>query len=222
MYIIGRFKKLGYIKYVGHLDLVALLEKSFKRAGLKVAYTRGFNPQPNISIANPLPLGIESQCEYIQIELEEDQDLEGILPRINQELPKGVAFDKLVKTDKLKLEKLSKLALFSIQLPQEVDILEVENRMKNIYSSESFILMRPKKRKKYTVEIPFDLRSFLVDFSIDKEAAKLYYTSKSSNGASLRADLLIEAINKEGFLVDPEDIGVLRISQVDSEGQDLI
>ena len=64
MYIIGKFRKIGYIRFVGHLDLIGLLEKAFKRAGFILDYTQGFNPQPIISIANPLPLGVESECEY--------------------------------------------------------------------------------------------------------------------------------------------------------------
>lgn len=66
------FQKTGNAVYISHLDLMRLFQRAFKRAGLPLTHTQGFNPRPSVSIALPLSLGVESQCELLDFELETD------------------------------------------------------------------------------------------------------------------------------------------------------
>lgn len=68
------FEKTGNAVYISHLDLMRLFQRAFKRAGLPLTHTQGFNPRPSVSIALPLSLGVESVCELL------DFDLEGQIP----------------------------------------------------------------------------------------------------------------------------------------------
>ena len=63
------FQKSGNAVYISHLDLMRLFQRAFKRAGLPLTHTQGFNPRPSVSIALPLSLGVESQCELLDFEL---------------------------------------------------------------------------------------------------------------------------------------------------------
>ena len=47
------FQKTGNAVYISHLDLMRLFQRSFKRAGLPLTHTQGFNPRPSVSIALP-------------------------------------------------------------------------------------------------------------------------------------------------------------------------
>ena len=40
------FQKTGNAVYISHLDLMRLFQRSFKRAGLPLTHTQGFNPAP--------------------------------------------------------------------------------------------------------------------------------------------------------------------------------
>ena len=85
------FQKTGNAVYLSHLDLMRLFQRSFKRAGLPLTHTQGFNPRPSVSIALPLSLGVESQCELLDFELETDTfSNEDICTRLNQALVEGV------------------------------------------------------------------------------------------------------------------------------------
>ena len=78
-----KFAKGGKMKYIGHLDLQRIFQSAIRRAKLPVAYSMGFNPHQRLSFALPLPVGLESICEYIEILLEEPADvmaLDGHLP----------------------------------------------------------------------------------------------------------------------------------------------
>ena len=61
------FTKTGSLKYTGHLNLHRTLERTFRRAGLPLAYSQGFNPQPRMNLAEALPLGITSECEVMDV-----------------------------------------------------------------------------------------------------------------------------------------------------------
>ena len=63
-----RFQKTGVICYTSHLDIMKVFKRSFKRAGIRLAYSQGFNPHPKMGFAQPLSLGYESMDEYIEFE----------------------------------------------------------------------------------------------------------------------------------------------------------
>lgn len=85
------FEKTGNAIYISHLDLMRLFQRAFKRAGLPLTHTQGFNPRPSVSIALPLSLGVESHCELLDFELEGERPLnDEILTRLNEALIAGV------------------------------------------------------------------------------------------------------------------------------------
>lgn len=85
------FEKTGNAIWMSHLDLMRLFQRAFKRAGLLLKHTQGFNPRPSVSIALPLSVGVESRCELLDFDLEgEPVSNEDILAWLNQALVEGV------------------------------------------------------------------------------------------------------------------------------------
>ena len=85
------FEKTGNAVYISHLDLMRLFQRAFKRAGLCLTHTQGYNPRPSVSIALPLSVGVESHCELLDFELEGDPiSCEEIMDRLNLALVEGV------------------------------------------------------------------------------------------------------------------------------------
>lgn len=85
------FEKTGNAVYISHLDLMRLFQRAFKRAGLPLTHTHGFNPRPSVSIALPMSVGVESKCELLDFDLEgESVPCNEILGRLNEVLVEGV------------------------------------------------------------------------------------------------------------------------------------
>ena len=85
------FEKTGNAVYISHLDLMRLFQRAFKRAGLALTHSKGFNPRPSVSIALPLSLGVSSSCELLDFTLEgEPVPNEEICEKLNQCLVEGV------------------------------------------------------------------------------------------------------------------------------------
>ena len=85
------FEKTGNAIWISHLDLMRLFQRAFKRAGLPLTHTQGYNPRPSVSIALPLSVGVESGCELLDFDLYGDKiDNAVILEKLNQCLVAGV------------------------------------------------------------------------------------------------------------------------------------
>ena len=112
------FEKTGNAAYISHLDLMRVFQRSFKRAGLPLTHTKGFNPRPSVSIALPMSLGVESVCELLDFELEaEGFSFEEIRDRLNANLIDGVRILGVYDNG----AKLKHLAYLSCDLVLEYD-----------------------------------------------------------------------------------------------------
>ena len=112
------FEKTGSAVWMSHLDLMRLMQRAFKRAGLPLTHTHGFNPRPSVSIALPLSVGVESVCEILDFDLEgELPPMETIQTRLNAVLVPGVAVRQVYMDGR----KIRDLALLRCRLGLEYD-----------------------------------------------------------------------------------------------------
>ncbi len=86
-----QYSKRGPASYISHLDLVRTLERAFRRAGLPIAYSEGFNPHPRFSFAAPLPVGVEGLAEVLDVEMQDSVNHQDLAERLNGALPPGLA-----------------------------------------------------------------------------------------------------------------------------------
>ena len=85
------FEKCGDAVYLSHLDLMRVFQRAFKRAGILIWHSQGFSPRAYVSIALPLPVGMESRCEILDFEIEDGSvELETLPARLNAVLPSGI------------------------------------------------------------------------------------------------------------------------------------
>ena len=81
-----RFYKKGKLKFISHLDLVRTFKSAFSRAGVPIWYTEGFDPHPKMVFSPPLPIGAESECEFVDIRLTKPCDPRKLIEDINSQL----------------------------------------------------------------------------------------------------------------------------------------
>jgi radical SAM family uncharacterized protein/radical SAM-linked protein len=94
-----RFHKTIDMAFLGHLDLARLFARLFRRAGIAVKHSQGFNPQPKISFPSALPLGQEGRNEYCEVSLYFEGNEAELCKQLNMVSPDGLIF-----TGALKLE----------------------------------------------------------------------------------------------------------------------
>ena len=112
------FEKAGNAIWISHLDLMRVFQRSFKRAGLPLTHTQGFNPRPSVSIALPLSVGVESCCELLDFELDGEKIANRIVRgKLNDYLVPGIRVLKVYDSG----EKIRQLALLDSVVTLEYD-----------------------------------------------------------------------------------------------------
>ena len=112
------FEKKGNAVWISHLDLMRLFQRAFKRAGLPLTHTQGFNPRPSVSIALPLSVGVESSCELLDFDLDGDKVANRIVRgKLNDYLVPGIRVIKVYDNT----QKIKHLALLDTVVTMEYD-----------------------------------------------------------------------------------------------------
>lgn len=133
------FEKVGTARFISHLDLMRLFQRAFKRAGLPLTHTQGFNPRPSVSIALPLSLGAESHCELLDFDLENPVPLEDIRNRLNAALIDGIRVREVYDNG----AKIKYLALLQSRLTLEYDggiPAGAESAIGQLFARETLVL----------------------------------------------------------------------------------
>ncbi|MDR7857071.1 TIGR03936 family radical SAM-associated protein [Tissierella sp.] len=214
------FNKKNYLKYIGHLDLMRLFHRSFGRADIPIKYSEGFNPHPKFSIANPLSLGIESDEEYMDLDLEEKIPVEEFMEKMNKVLPKDVQIIKGVYLEKEdSIASLIAWAYYEISfdIRENNSKEELENIFNQWLLKEEIIITRLRKKGKKKIEKEENIRSFIGNLLVKQVKEKeitIDVLLRSGGNGNLRPNDFIEAMNRDTNLnIDLDSIMMKRLSQ---------
>ena len=94
-----RFCKEGRAKYISHLDLLKVFTRCGRRIDLDLEYSQGFNPHAEIVFSAPLPLGMTSEAEYVDLQLAHETDPDKLLELLKRSLPSGIVPLKIRKLE---------------------------------------------------------------------------------------------------------------------------
>ncbi len=86
-----KFNKYGAMKFLGHLDLMRYFQKAFNRAGIDIAYSQGYSPHQLTSFASPLGVGLTSDGEYMEMQLNSCESPETMIEMINSQMADGIS-----------------------------------------------------------------------------------------------------------------------------------
>jgi radical SAM-linked protein len=195
------FSKTGPLKYIGHLDLQALWERAVRRAGLPLAYTQGFHPQPKINHASALPLGFSSRCEVVDLRLDRDVEITELPARLQAAMPSGLGILKVEVVDDhgpaLPTQVLA--AEYEVTLTGGLDVQDLKRKMIELLARPT--LARVRRDKKY------DLRPLIEDLRLVSETT-VSMRLAAREGATGRPD---EVLAELGIPIENAQIERVRL-----------
>ncbi len=194
------FRKTGPLRHLGHLEIVRMFIRAFRRADLKMHYSQGFHPMPKISFYSALPVGTASLEEVLDIELMGQEDVDAIEEKLNRQLPKEMAVIRVTKvaaSEKKPRLKESRFLLSTFGISLEKDYVS------RFLKSEKFPVVKMDKNGEQEI----DACSLVSSLSL-VEDDKIEMTIKNTVGRGLRPAEIAKAI----FRLSDED--VLRIETV--------
>ena len=188
MRVIYRFKKVGRLRFVSHLDLQRYMHRAINRTELPVAFSLGFNPHPIISFASALAVGWESEYELLDIKLQNPISRRLALETMAAALPEelGIIDLRFVDDSFTSLTAALKCADYTITPTENFEALKQGARLFCV--SESV----PGIRKTKSGERQIDLKPLCLKLNANADSfiARLMLTEADT----LKPDLLMSKI----------------------------
>ncbi|MCJ2164178.1 MULTISPECIES: TIGR03960 family B12-binding radical SAM protein [unclassified Pseudodesulfovibrio] len=152
------FEKTGPAAYLSQLELQAVFERAFRRAGLPMAFSAGFHPMPRLSFGMALPVGVESRAEWINIFLRKDFEPAEVVRRLLVNMPIGLAPLKADRLDMGRKQPQSVEEIFELRFLREAE-LHLEQWRSFMVKDKFIIEKRTKKRGMQ----PMDIRPLVTE-----------------------------------------------------------
>lgn len=217
-----KFTKKNYLKYISHHDLMRLFERAFRRANIPIKYSEGFNPQPRLSIANPLALGIASGGEYMDIELQEKIPEEMFIESINGELPEDIRVIEVKYIEEIK--SLSSLISWSYyEIDFEANNLENNKELEKLISKwleeEEIFIKKIRHKGRRTIERNRNIKDLIGNVVVksnaylSQEPVVINCLLKAGDRGNLNPRDFILAMDKYLYLgIDWDTVNIYRLA----------
>lgn len=220
------FNKRNYLKFISHLDLVRLFQRTFNMADIPVKFSQGFNPHPLHSISNPLSLGFESEGEFLDVELEEYMSPKDFMDKMNQVLPADIQILKAeMLKDKRSINSIIDWSHYEIKFLLDDKNFDLASFIKDWLKKEEIITVRTKKKGKKIIERQVNIRPSIGNIivkDIDKNGFQVMEALlKSGDQGNLNPRTLLEALKKDLDQVILESLMVKRLNVFSQEGNEM-
>ena len=189
-----KFKKYGPVVYIGHLDIMRFFYMSIRRSGIDAAYTEGFSPHLKLSFAQPLSVGVETDGDYFDLEMNTLPDLNTLVAEMNKQCVDGIEILNvtLLNDDVQNGMSSVKAADYIYTFDSLADSKELLDKF---FSQETYIFEYIRKEKTKVK----DLMEDIYEYKILSDTELLVKVNSSSAG-NLKADVVIEALEKYGLI----------------------
>lgn len=184
-----KFSKNGVLKYIGHLDLMRYFQKAFRRTDIRVTYSKGFSPHMIMSFAQALGVGVESDGEYFDVEVEDGQDLSTFKDKLNSTMAEGIEIEGVWLLNDKAQNAMASVAASDWKVEFYEGCPITDEAVKEFNESEQIEFIKVTKSN----ETVLNLKDYV--FSLKKEDNLLFFQSDSSSMNSLKPKFLLEKLS---------------------------
>lgn len=199
------------LRYISHLDMKLVLERTLRRAGVPLAYSKGFNPKPRLHMAAALPLGFLSREEVADFWLEIQPGLTpvkllALIDQIRAAAPPGLEVRQIdfVPLELPALQTQVQSADYTATPLRELDVTALNQSIRALL--EAADLPRERRGK------PYNLRPLIenLDLYLDEQHRSIILMRLSAReGATGRPEEVLNAMN-----LDPTSFRIERTALI--------
>ena len=163
-----KFTKTGSMKFIGHLDIMRYFQKAFRRADIDIAYSQGFNRHQLMSFAQPLGVGLTSDGEYLDVELNSSASAEEMIARLNAQMNDEIRVVRFRVLSDQGRNAMSIVSAADYEIALKDGYTPVENFEEKFaaFVSQDKIEIEKKTKKSSSI---VDIKPFLYQYAFDKK-----------------------------------------------------
>ena len=203
-----KFKKHGGMKFIGHLDIMRYFQKAIRRADIDIAYSEGFSPHMIMSFAAPLGVGLTSEGEYVDLQVNSCESSKAAVEALNGVMVEGmevVSFRRLPETVKNAMASVAAADYF-VKFRDGYAPEGWKEQFEKFLAQDAMVITKKTKRS----EAEVDLKPMLYQCRIENDGIFMQVACGSVN--NLKPELVIEAFGKySGISLEPFALEVCRM-----------
>lgn len=192
-----KFTKTGSLQFISHLDLQRLWQRALARAGIPLWYTKGFNPHAKLIFALPLPVGVESVCELIDVRIDKEISCDDIKELLNSVLTDEMRILDVYDPER-KFNDIAK-ATYRIELSGVNASEEMSGKINEFFTRDEILMKKHTK----SGEKEINMSSLIYDLSANycSECKKIIINATLAAGTeSLNPEFIISALREYDIL----------------------
>ena len=196
-----KFRKVGMLRYISHLDLQRTFAKVLVRSGIPAWYTQGFNPHAKMVFALPLSVGTQSECEYLDIRLREHMTVGEIKYRLNQVLTDELSvidvYEPVAKFQDIGYARYE-MEIFSPKADEEL-----AKKVKALFSEKPIMMMKHTKSGEKEIDISPLIGDIDIGYDEEKKLLRISALLSATPENYLSPEMLITKMKERfGILAD--------------------
>ncbi|MBB6214879.1 radical SAM-linked protein [Anaerosolibacter carboniphilus] len=214
-----KFIKTDLMKFISHLDLLRLMERALRRADIKLSFSQGFNPHPKISFATAVPIGLSSEAEYMDIELDERVELDHFINRVNEQLPQGI---KILSANFIEMKMPALMAIvdassYIVNCPLEGHITKeaMEIAIKSFMNQGEIIIHKASKKNSRNGAKEINIKGLIFNMELlehQESSVTLKMMLATGSKGNLKPEILLEKFKHDmGLPIALEHVRVHRL-----------
>ena len=204
-----RFSRGPELKFISHLDIMRLLGRALRRAGIAVAYSEGYNPRPRLALAVPLAVGVTSRAELMDIFLKRLVSPHFFITALNHQLPRGMEALEVYQASPAQpsLQSLVRYAEYEVAVKTDKAEAEVRQALKSLLEKEELSWQHKREEEMRH----YDIRALVDDLwlsCLGEDVATIGMRLRCDPSGSGRPDQVAKAL---GFEEHPLSINRSRL-----------
>lgn len=188
-----KFSKHGVFRFIGHLDVMRYFQKAIRRAGIDIAYSTGFSPHQVMSFAAPLGVGLESNGEYMDIEVNTLTSAKELTDSLNAQMVDGIEVleVRLLPDNAGNAMASVAAARYTIAFREgyQPDFL-TRSVVDDFFGQNEMIVTKKTKKSEST----FDMKPYIYACDFDEESKSIHLTVDASSAGNIKPALVIKAL----------------------------
>lgn len=183
-----KFSRKGPVKYLGHLDMMRYFQKAVLRAEIDMKYSEGFNPHQIMSFAYPLGVSMETEGDYMDLEILSFDSVDSLVDSLNRVMNEGIKIvsANIVPDDELNAMASVAAASYRVTVSENISDKEIDSFMSN----NEIVITREGKKGAVTKDIKPGI------FELKNLDGTLFMFLKSGSSLNIKPLDVINAINE--------------------------
>ena len=216
-----KFLKTGSLQYISHLDLHRLINRALVRAGIPIWYTKGFNPHTKMVFALPLPVGVESVCEYLDLKIDKDIPCDDVKELLNRQLTSELQVIE-VYDPSTKFAEVAK-AEYRILLESVSAGAELASKINGFFGKDPILMTKKTQSGDKEIDVNSYIHTIRAEFCSECGKVKIM-TTLAAGADSISPEFIMAALRKYGVLptvaLTDESYSIMRLRVLTENGRE--